>query len=131
MSAILFVRFRTMKPKARRIAARLHGVLLPNGLEALLIWTSWRWFKLDFTILQSPDMPDLLLHETAVAIFRKRMRTEKPLVVPWKETEAQWTERARRVIDWRNASCKLKAQCREFPKRLAEVQQAEGDKLKK
>ena len=42
--------------------------------------------------MQSPDMPDLLLHETAVVIFRKRMRVEKPCVVPWKETEAQLAE---------------------------------------
>ena len=43
--------------------------------------------------MQSPDMSDLLLHEAAVAIFRNRMRVEKPCVVPWKETEAQWAQR--------------------------------------
>ena len=81
--------------------------------------------------MQSPDMPDLLLHETAVALFRKRMRSEKPCVVPWQETQAQWTERAARVVDWMNTSCNLKALCHEFPQRLAAVRDAEGDRLKK
>ena len=80
--------------------------------------------------MQSPDSPGLLLHETAVAIFRNRMRVEKPCVVPWKETEAQWAQGAARVVDWMNASCKLKALCCEIPQRLADVQQAEGDRLK-
>ena len=37
-------------------------------------------------------MPHVLLHETAVAMFRRRMRTQKPVVAPWKETlgRARW-----------------------------------------
>ena len=38
---------------------------------------------------QSPDMGDVLLHETAVAFFRKRMREERPVVSPWEETLQQ------------------------------------------
>ena len=81
--------------------------------------------------MQSPDIPDLLLHETAVARFRKQMRTEKPRVVPWAETEAQWTSRAARAVAGMNATCNLKALCRGFPERLADVQRAEGDRLRK
>ena len=36
---------------------------------------------------QSPDMGDLLLHETAVAWFRQRMMKERPAVLPWLETQ--------------------------------------------
>ena len=38
---------------------------------------------------QSPDMGDILLHETAVALFRARMRKEQPVVEPWRESRLQ------------------------------------------
>ena len=47
---------------------------------------------------QAPDMGDLLLHETAVAWFRGKMRRTKPTVVPWEETRAQWAARASRCV---------------------------------
>jgi hypothetical protein len=42
---------------------------------------------------QAPDMGDMLLHETAVAWFRARMKRERPAVLPWEETRAQWNAR--------------------------------------
>ena len=36
---------------------------------------------------QSPDMPDLLLHETAVAWFRRKLSKQRPTCVPWEETQ--------------------------------------------
>ena len=41
---------------------------------------------------QSPDMGDVLLHETAVAWLRKRLAREKPDVPPWQETTALWSK---------------------------------------
>ena len=115
---------------------RSRGMCSPLGMivgrfEAAVKESGMKTFWGPDASMQSPDMPDLLLHETAVAIFRNRMRVEKPCVVPGKETEAQWAQRAARVVDWMNASCKLKALCCEIPQRLADVQQAEGDRLKK
>ena len=46
---------------------------------------------------QSPDMPDLLLHETAVAWFRRKLSKQRPTCVPWEETQVQWAARARRA----------------------------------
>ena len=80
--------------------------------------------------MQSPDVHDLLLHETEVALFRKRMCIEKPRVVLRAETEAQWTGRAARAVACMSASYVLTALCREFPLHLPEVQQAEGDRLR-
>ena len=37
---------------------------------------------------QAPDMPDVLLHETAVGMFRNLLRKEKPAVEPWKRVSA-------------------------------------------
>ena len=75
-------------------------------------------------------MPDALLHETAVGIFRKRMRKEKPVVVPWKETIDMWNVRAAKVVQWMDAECDLQGLCRQWPQRLYELRNADGDRLK-
>jgi hypothetical protein len=80
---------------------------------------------------QAADMPDLLLHETAVAIFRARMRKEVPACLPWQETPEQWTARARKVVRGINAECDLAGLCREFPARLQSCVDAQGDRLRK
>ena len=78
------------------IVGRFEAAIKKSGMQTL-------WGPDDS--MQSPDIPDLLLHETAVAIFHKRPRIEKPWVVPWKQTEAEWTESAARVMKWLKASC--------------------------
>ena len=80
---------------------------------------------------QSPDMPDLLLHETAVSWFRKGMKKERPEVLPWLETQAQWTKRARKVVAHINATHDVAGLCREFPQRLRSVVDGEGERLRK
>ena len=80
---------------------------------------------------QSPDMGDVLLHETTVSWFRQRMRKEKPEVAPWEETQEQWTRRARRVIRYVNQEYDVAGLCREFPSRLADVIERQGDRLPK
>ena len=80
---------------------------------------------------QSPDMGDVLLHETAVAWFRKLMRKEKPEVAPWEETQEQWTRRARSVIRQVNQEYAVPGLCKEFSSRLADVIERQGDRLPK
>ena len=80
---------------------------------------------------QAPDMPDLLLHETAVALFRKGMRKAKPVVRPWQETVEQWEVRAASVVASMNRNCKLKKLCGEFPERLRMCVAKDGDRLRK
>ena len=80
---------------------------------------------------QSPDMGDVLLHETAVAWFRKRMREERPEVPPWEETLEQWGRRARRVVAAVNKEYDVAGLCREFLTRLQDVLRREGGRLPK
>jgi hypothetical protein len=80
---------------------------------------------------QSPDMGDLLLHETVVAWFRSRMRRERPVVRPWEETRAQWATRAARCMRAVNAECDVAGLCREFPARLQACLEQGGDRLRK
>ena len=80
---------------------------------------------------QSPDMGDLLLHETAVAWFRQLMRKEKPEVVPWEETLEQWARRAHKVTARINKEYDVAGLCREFPQRLQEMVDTGGERLQK
>ena len=80
---------------------------------------------------QSPDMPDMLLHETAVAWFRQVMRRSPPEVVPWAETQELWARRARKAIAHVNKEYDVAGLCREFPSRLQDVIDNEGERLRK
>ena len=76
-------------------------------------------------------MADLLLHETAVAWFRKRLQAEKPVAKPWEETYEQWTVRAREAVRSINADYDVRGLCKEFPDRLATCVDKGGDRLRK
>ena len=80
---------------------------------------------------QAPDMGDLLLHETAVSWFRAKMRREKPSVLPWCETRAQWKVRTARCVRAINKEYDVAGLCREFPARLLDCQERGGDRIRK
>ena len=79
--------------------------------------------------VQAPDMPHVLIHETAVAMFWNCLRRAKPVVLPWGETQEQWAARAGRVVVWMNARCNLVSLCKKFPERLHELLARDGDRL--
>ena len=80
---------------------------------------------------QSPDMGDLLLHETAVSWFRNVLRKLKPETLPWEETQSQWTRRAKMAIAYVNQEYDVAGLSREFPSRLQAVIDGEGERLRK
>ena len=77
---------------------------------------------------QSPEMPDLLLHETAVSWVRNALRRMKPETMPWKEGPAQWSRRMMRAVGEANLS-DVNGLCRQFPERVEECIAAGGAKL--
>ena len=79
---------------------------------------------------QAPDMPDVLLHETAVGMFRNLLRKEKPAVKPWKESVEQWQQRAEKCIRHMNSKFDLQGLCRRFPRRLRKLEEAKGERLR-
>ena len=81
--------------------------------------------------VQSPDMGDLLLHETAVSWFRAQMKKEKPVGLPWEETRAEWKARADRCVEAINANFDVIGLCTEFPGRLRACISRDGDRLPK
>ena len=80
---------------------------------------------------QSPDMGDLLLHETAVSWFRNRMRLERPVGLPWLESREQWAARAQRCVRIINNEHDVAALSRSFPTRLLECRDKGGERLRK
>ena len=78
--------------------------------------------------IQSPDMPDLLLHETAVSWLRGVLRRTKPDVVPWQETPQQWSRRMK-ALDECNRSNDVEGLCMQFPDRVEECIAKEGVRL--
>ena len=76
-------------------------------------------------------MGDLPLHETAVSWFRSKMRREKPVVVPWAETRAQWTARAAKCLREINAKYNVAGLGRDFPSRLQQCKDNGGERLRK
>ena len=80
---------------------------------------------------QAPDMGDLLLHETAVSWFQSTMRRGKPVVHPWEEPRAQWAARAARCVRRINQEYDVAGRCREFPSRLQQCKDKQGERLKK
>ena len=80
---------------------------------------------------QSPDMGDLLLHETAVAWFRKRMVALKPEVLPWLETREMWCRRAHQAASYATNEYDVAGLCREFPARLQQCLDEDGERLRK
>ena len=76
-------------------------------------------------------MGDVLLHETAVALFRKRMRYDLAMVMHWKETPQQWAARAKATVKKANMEYELSASCNEFPTRLRALVDNHGRRLKK
>ena len=107
------------------------GGRVVGAYKAAVLETGFRVFWGDDATTQSPDMGDVLLHETAVAWFRKRMRKEKPTGDPWNETPQAWERRAYRAVQHINEHFHVAALCREFPGRLRTLVDSDGERLRK
>ena len=75
-------------------------------------------------------MGDVLLHETAVGMFRNLLRKEKPVTLPWRESVEQWAQRAGKCVDRMNAEYDLDGLCRRFPERLRKLEANKGERLR-
>ena len=78
---------------------------------------------------QAPDLGDVPLHETAVSWSRTKTRATKPDALPSEETQEQWAARACKVVRDINANLDVRGLRLEFPSRLQDVVDNEGDRL--
>ena len=78
---------------------------------------------------QPPDIPDVLLHETAISHLRARVFKSTP-AKPWEETPRELETRLEAAAAHANAEYRLADLCREFPHRLERlVRETHGDRL--
>ena len=88
----------------------------------------FRPFAGDFAAEQPPDIPDVLVHETAISWVKLREGRTKP-ARPWEETREAFTARIRGIVQEVNASCDVEGLCRGFTKRLEELVEHKGGRL--
>ena len=79
---------------------------------------------------QPGSLSDLLLHETAVAWLRYKMKLSTP-ARPWKETSEQHKARLQEACRKVNAEYNVEGLCKQLPERLDKLKEKKGDRLKK
>ena len=77
---------------------------------------------------QPGKLGDFFLHETTVSWIRHRETKTRPKE-PWKESVADFTARMKSICADINNTCKVEQLCRDVPKRLQEMKDAEGDRI--
>ena len=80
---------------------------------------------------QPSDIPDVLLHETAVALFKRDLSRERPCRPAWKETREEFVARVAKAAKETNRQCNLHRLCCGYKSRLQLVVDKKGDRLKK
>lgn len=105
--------------------------IITNRYKDALSRHGFRTWAGDDAKWQPPDVPDVLLHETVAAWVRKYFRAH-----PWKFGKCQETNvaRFRRTLkaceEYINAAYKVRDLCYSFPRRIQELIDAEGKRLK-
>ena len=73
----------------------------------------------------------MLLHETAIACFKRNLAAASPAGEPWKETHQQFQARVASVVKEANKRCNFRLLCCEYLMRLETLVQQQGGRLKK
>ena len=79
---------------------------------------------------QPADVPDVLLHETAIACFKRELVATPPTVDPWKETHEQFQSRVDNVVQAANGQYNFRSLCGSYLERLELLAERKGDRLK-
>ena len=71
-----------------------------------------------------------MLHETAVSWIRYQEEQTRPKE-PWSESVVQFTNRMKGIAQDINNRLNVDGLCRDLPKRVGQVVEAEGDRISK
>ena len=118
-----------MTDKGKGFYCNINQMILPR-YKAGLQSSGLKAFMGDDASMQPGKMSDLMLHETAVAWLRLKMKWSTPKE-PWLETTVQWKARMQEACRQVNAEYDVEGLCRELPGRLEKLREKEGDRLKK
>ena len=103
------------------ITASYKEALRANGLKA---------FFGDNASVQPGQLQDFLLHETAMAWMRDRLKKTLPRK-PWDETAEQYVSRLKKCAEHCNNKYDIENLCKEVPWRVDELLKRDGDRLPK
>ena len=107
-------------PNSGAITPEYEQALTDNNLEAFLG---------DDASVQPGSMQDVLLHETAVSWLRHRLAQSTPKEC-WKETRPEYGRRLKRCCEEVNKDLDVDGLNRGLPKRLKQLHDKEGDRLR-
>ena len=84
------------------------------------------------TRAQPPDIADVLLHETAISWIRYRLgQSATDVRQRWLESPREFAVRMAKDVAYVNRVYDVAGLAREFPRRLKDLVEASGDRLKK
>ena len=110
-----------------------HGATghLVKAYQAAVDEEGFRSFAGDDGSWQPPDIPDVLVHETVVAWFRNYLR-KHPWKLPGNPTaaRAKFAEVAKDFVKHANKNYEVEALCESMPKRLQDLVDKKGERLK-
>ena len=131
----LNVRFRGDDKPSIVFVDRGRGFFFPNGgrivpeFKAALEEAELKAYYGDNAKAQPGNMQDVLLHETSVSWIRHRETRCRP-TTPWQETPADLGVRLRSICQDINDKLDVEGLCKGWPKRVQEVVNAQGDRIK-
>ena len=102
-----------------RITPEFKQALQENSLKA---------YYGDNASAQPGMMQEVMLHETAVSWIRYQEEQTRPKE-PWLESVTSYTSRMKGIAQDINSRLNVDGLCRDFPKRVAKVKEAEGDRI--
>ena len=106
---------------------KIGGKITPE-FKAALRENSLKAYNGDNAFAQPGDMQEVMLHETTVAWIRHQETQTRPKE-PWLESVAEFTSRMKGIAQDINSRLDVDGLCRGFPKRVAKVIEAEGDRI--
>ena len=107
-------------PNSGAVTAEYKEALADNNLQA---------FMGDDASRQPGSMQDFLLHETAVSWLRKRLAQSTPKKC-WAETRPEYGRRLKRCCEEVNRGLDVEGLRKQLPKRLKQLKDKDGERLK-
>ena len=106
-----------------------NGGMITREFKTAVQESGFKTFYGDEGWRQPGKLADVLLHETAVAWIRKKEETCRT-TTPWTETVVEFSTRLKQIVQEINTTHDVDGLCRQFPRRLQELEDREGDRLK-
>ena len=115
--------------KARTISIRTAAAT--DAYQKAVAKAGFRLYTGPDASAQPAEIGDILLHETAVACFKKALSKKTPEVPAWQETRDHFARRVKAVVRECNANYNFRLLCCEYLERLRLLVEREGDRLRK